>query len=490
MKKDFKKEINKYDVVVIGAGSGGLNIAGFMNKAGFSVLLIDKNDENIGGDCLNTGCVPSKALIHIAKEIKNGKKTKKFYSDENYSEKKNEFDVDIKKVTDYIKSKQNIIREHENAEYFKSQGIDVVLGEAKFDGKNSVKVNDGVYYGKKIILATGSRPRKLHLSGLENTSVFTNENIFDIDFLPKHMVVIGGGPIGVEIGQAFASLGSKVSILARGFLGKEDKEISSILKEILQKEAIDIYTNTKTKKVDKTDNDKEDCIVFEDSDGVEQRIKTDAILVSIGRILNVDNLNLEKAGIELDNRGKIVVDKYLRTTNKDVITIGDIAGNFMFTHAAELHASVIINNLFSPIKKKFNGDKMSWVTYTDPEIATFGLSEKQLIERNIKYSVLEKSFTDDDRAIVTETDNGKMKLFVDDRGKVLGGTMIGENAGELIQELILLNSEEMPIDSLTRKIYPYPVATRINRSIALSFLSKKLTPFTKKIFSFMFKIKN
>lgn len=462
---------NIFDVIIIGAGSGGLNIAGFMNTAGFKVLLIDKSDENIGGDCLNTGCVPSKALLHFAK-------TKRLSGESN---------IDIKEVTDYIKRKQNIIREHENADYFRKKGMTVVLGEAKFFDKNSVVVDGEIYTSKKIVLATGSRPRPLNIPGFENLNTFTNENIFDISYLPKKLVVIGGGPIGIELGQAFNNLGSDVTILTHGFLDKEDPEIASILKTQLEIEGIKIFTNTKIINATKIANSDNSEIVYKNDGGQEIHLENDAVLISVGRVLNVENLDLEKAKIEMTDHGKLRIDTRLRTTNKNVVAIGDVAGNFIFTHAAELHASVIINNYFSPIKKKFNGDKMSWVTYTSPEVATFGLSEKELVKRNIKHKILRKNLSEDDRSIVEENE-GLLKVFVNSKGKVLGGTMIAPNAGELIQELILLNSEGMKIDSLARKIYPYPTAARINRSLALSFMSEKLTSNAKKVLKFIFKI--
>ena len=474
---------NKFDVIVIGAGAGGLNIAGFMNTAGFKVLLIDKSDENIGGDCLNTGCIPSKSLLHFSK-------TKHFYKDANF---------DIKQATDYIKDKQNIIREHENAEYFRNKGITVVFGEAKFADRNSVVVGDEIYTSKKIVLATGSKPRYINIPGIENVNIFNNENIFNISYLPKKLIIIGGGPIGVELGQAFNNLGSNVTILTHRFLHKEDKEVVSILRKKLEGEGIKIYTNIKIEKIVKSkcsdfESGKIAEIIYTDEKEVENKIETDAVLFSAGRTLNIKNLDLEKAGIELENveteldeNKKLKIDNKFRTTNKNVVAIGDVAGNFMFTHAAELHASVIINNYFSPFKKKFNGDKMSWVTYTSPEIATFGLSENELKKRNIKHKILRKNLSEDDRSIVDEND-GLLKVFVSPKGKVLGGTMVSKNAGELIQELILLNSEDMKIDVLANKIYPYPTATRINRSIALSFLSEKLTPKTKKVLKFLFKI--
>lgn len=458
----------KYDIICIGAGSGGLNIASFMNKAGFKVLLIDKKDETIGGDCLNFGCVPSKALIHVSRMAHEAKESSEFGL-------KAEGKIDLKKVMDYVKSKQDVIREHENAHYFRKRGMDVELGEAKFVSEDSISINGKTHTAKNIILATGSRPRELKIPGVEKVNYQTNETIFQLEKLPEKFVVIGGGPIGIELGQAFSRLGSKVTILERGnqFLPKESKEIANVLLKQLEKEGITVMFNTSTKEF------KDEHTLVIEQDGEEKEIEFDEALVSIGRVLNIENLDLEKAGIEVDN-GRIKVDAQLRTTNRKVLLCGDVAGSYQFTHAAELHAGVIISNFFSPLKKKLNNDKLSWVTYTSPEIATFGLSEKQLQEREEEYEKLSIDFHDDDRAIVDDFTGGVLKLFLVDN-RIAGGSMVAMNAGELAQELILAMSSDLDIKHIFNKIYPYPTASRINKKIISTYFSKKLTPFSKKV---------
>ncbi len=463
-----------FDIIVIGAGSGGLNIAGFMNRVGLKVLLVDKSDENIGGDCLNFGCVPSKALIHIARLVKNSHDAKKFGIEITGN-------VDMTKVRNYIKDKQSIIREHENAEYFRSIGMTVVLGSAKFVSKNEVEVGGVTYKSKKIVISTGSRPRQLSIKGSEKLNIYTNEEIFDIEKLPKRLLVIGGGPIGLEIGQAFNYLGSHVSVLHRSdkLLPKEDIEIANIFTDNLKREGVEFYFNSEIKEI--LDNNE----VLINNDGKEIKPLFDAIFVAIGRELNTEGLELEKAGIEMDGR-KIKVDKYLRTTNKNVYLCGDIVGGHQFTHAAELHAGVILNNFFSPVKKKYSPDKLSWVTYTNPEIATFGLSENELNKKGTKYKTLNSDFKEDDRAIVDDFGEGKTKLFVSNKGTLLGGTMIAPNAGELFQELVLLNNSGLKISNIFNKIYPYPTATRINKRVVSQHFAEKLTAFNKKVLKFLF----
>lgn len=463
-----------YDIIAIGAGSGGLNIAGFMNKAGFKTLLIDKSDKTIGGDCLNFGCVPSKALIHISRLIHNSNSVAEFGV-------KTTGKVDIKKVMEYIKSKQEIFRKHESAAWFKSLGMDVALGKAQFAGPNSVKVNNKTYTGKKIVLATGSSPRKLELPGIEKVDYLTNETIFDIDYLPKKFLIIGGGPIGIELGQAFNRLGSEVHILEHGpkFLPKESSEISEVLHKQLEKEGMKFHFNTTP-----TEFSSSKELIIKNSKGKNETISFDAVLISIGRQINTQGLDLEKADIQMDGR-KIKVNEYLQTTNKNVFCCGDIAGSYQFTHAAELHAGVIISNFFSPIKKKLTNDHLSWVTYTNPEIATFGLNEKQLEERNIEYEKLELGFDEDDRAIVDEYTDSKVVLYIS-KDKLVGGSMVAPGAGELFQELVLTNSAKLDIKHLFNKVYPYPTASRINKKIISTYFSKKLTPKAKKILQFLY----
>ena len=464
----------KYDIIIIGAGAGGLNVAYGAHGIGLKVLLIDKEDRTIGGDCLNYGCVPSKALIHVAQLVRDGKESNRFGVSSSGI-------VDIGKVMEYVTNKQDTIRTHENATYLRKQGIDVVLGSVSFVGATSVTLEGTIYSAKKVIIATGSRPRKLELKGIEKVKTFDNENIFSITTLPKNMVIIGTGPIGLEIGQAFSAFGTKVAIIGPALLEKEDPDIVSVLQERLLQDSIDLFLGYKPMEVKD-----ETTLVIQNEKGETKEVLFDMLFVSIGRALNVENLGLEKAGIKLNERGGIIVDKYLRTTNKDVLVCGDVAGNYMFTHASELHASVILHNLFSPFKKALQTDAMSWVTYTYPEIATFGLSGKELTKRGVVYETIEQEFKDSDRAIVDEHRFGKVKLHIDKEGIVLGGSVIGHNAGEIVQELMLLQANKMKISSLLKKVYPYPTASRVNRTLALSQLKKRLTNANKSILRLLF----
>lgn len=465
-----------FDLIVIGAGSGGLNIPGFMNRAGFSVLLIEASEENIGGDCLNTGCVPSKALIHIARTVKTSRDASRFGI-------RTEGAVDMKEVAGYIDSKKEHIRAHENKAYFESIGIKVVIGRARFASRQSVLVGNETYSAKRIVLATGSKPRPYTVPGIEAVDVLTNESIFDLQTLPERLLVVGGGPIGIELGQALGHLGSKVTFIVKEerILPREDEALAKVLQEKMEQEGITFHFAAEILRIEDGTT-----AVIKTSSG-EERVVFDRMLVAIGRTLHTDGLDIEKAGIEPDERGGIRVNEYLETTNPKVLLCGDIVGQHQFTHAAELHAAVIIRNFFTPFfKKKLDTRSLSWVTYTTPELATFGQSEKALADAHVPYQVLEQSFEEDDRAIVDETTYGRVKLFVSPKGQLLGGSMVAPHAGELIQELILAQTAGLNISALFAKIYPYPTASRINKRAVSQAYVKKLTPLVRKVFKMLY----
>jgi pyruvate/2-oxoglutarate dehydrogenase complex dihydrolipoamide dehydrogenase (E3) component len=473
---------NIYDIIVIGAGSGGLSVGLTMNKLGFKVLMIAKTDKEIGGDCLNDGCVPSKALIHVARIAHAAKTASHFGLEVNGK-------IDIKKAIEYVYSRQEIIREHEDAKALRNQGINVALGKAKFVSDKQVDVEGIVYEGKKIVIATGSFPVKLKIPGKELVKYYDNKSIFHIDDLPDRLLVIGGGPIGIEMAQAFSRLGTKVSVVhnQRMILQHDETSVAEVLYKNLQHEGIEFYMEAITELFSSANE-----AVLKLKNGDTKNVAFDAVFVGIGRKLFLDTLQLSNAGIEVKDK-KIVRDKYLRTTNKNVFVCGDIAGDLMFSHAAEFHARLLLNNFFSPIKKKLNNDHMSWVTFTDPELATFGLNEKQIKDRGINYEKLEQDFIGDDRAITDNYQYAKIILYISKgsllkKEKILGGTMIAPNAGELIQELILANTLGLSISSIFNKIYPYPVATRVNQQLIVKHKQKSLTSGLKKLLQVAFKI--
>lgn len=460
-------ESKQYDIIIIGGGSAGLGALGMAQEFGWNPLMIDREEANIGGDCLNFGCVPSKALIHIAKQFYGARKANKFGL-------KVEGKADMEQILDYVHSKQAVIRHHESADYIRSQGVDLKIGVASFVDEETLKVGEEYFTSPRIIIATGSRPRHIPFKGIDQVKVYTNENLFyDMKSLPERMLVVGGGPIGCEMAQTFQRFGSQVTIIdmADRLLSKEKEEYSHILADQLREEGVTIINNAKLQEFISANSAKIDV----KNEG-EKELEFDVVLMAIGRALNLEDLELEKAKIETDERGKMVLDEYLRTTNKRVFASGDAAGMYQFSHGAELHTKLLKHNFQSNFSKKHDADNLSWVTFTQPEIATFGLTEDYLKENKIEYWRQDQDFSKDDRAIVDEYTYGKITLFLtpktfwNKKRKIIGGSIIAPNAGELMQELTLAMEAELPIDAIYDKLYAYPVASRINQQTIMGVI--------------------
>jgi len=455
-----------HDIIVIGAGSGGLTTAIFMQREGFRVLLVDRTKESFGGDCLNYGCVPSKALISLSKSYRG--------TGEN----------DIKTILDTVKKRQNIIRTHENPDYLQSIGIDIAIGDAVFTGKTSIEVDGTSYSAKKIVIATGSRPRPLTIPGSGLPPTYTNESVFSMTQLPKEFVFIGGGPIAIELGQAFNRLGSHVTIIQSSdrILPREDPEVSQLIRDVLEADGVTIITNAAVQEI------KDGGLIIKTGDDELRTINADAVFVAIGRIPNLEQLQLNKAGIKQDDKGSVVLDSTLRTTNKAVFVIGDAAGKEMFTHVAELQAQLVLRNFFSPFKKSYQSEKLGWTTFTDPEVSTFGLSKQQLGKAHMAFEEVSVSLADDDRAITEDATNGFLKIFVSKKGHILGGTMVGNRSGEVTSELLLMMHSNISLGAVLSKPFPYPISSRVIQTAAREFSAKTLySSRTQRLLHFLYR---
>jgi pyruvate/2-oxoglutarate dehydrogenase complex dihydrolipoamide dehydrogenase (E3) component len=474
-----------YSIIVIGAGAGGLGVAIGMAKFGFKVLLIEKDKSNFGGDCLNTGCIPSKALLHVAQQIHQARQAAHFGLATNGQ-------LDFAKVMAYVHKKQAAIRAHESAEYLEeNEGVETLIGEARFSGKNTVTVNGKDYQAKNILVATGSKPRQLNVPGMQKTAVYTNEALFSLQALPQQLLVVGSGPIGIEMGQAFSRMGSAVTIIDKGtgIMAKERPEISALLQNRLEAEGISFRFKT-------------ELVAFKDAHTAvlkspqgQEELPVSATLLAIGREIKYDALNLPAAGIKTDAKGWPVLDDYLRSaTNKKVAFAGDAAHNLLFSHAAELHTTVLLTNYFTPapFKKKFKTDDFSWVTFTDPEVATFGLSENSLMERGFAYEKIDFDFSGDDRAIASDYEYGRLILFTKKNwlnprnGKILGGTVIAPQAGEMIQELIMAKQQGLGAGALFNKTYPYPTQSRVHKIALVEKFASNIAPYIKKAMQWLY----
>ncbi len=478
--------MKKYDIIVIGAGSAGLGNAGMANALGLKTLMIEEHENNFGGDCTNFGCVPSKALIHVAKLFHGARKAQD-YGLQILGK------ADMKKVLAYIHKHQAHIKAEEDAEHHRQAGIDVEIGRARFTDKKTIEVNGKQFTARKILLCTGSSPRYLNIPGIEKVTTYTNETLFfDCQELPAQLLVIGGGAIGCEMAQAFQRLGSQVTIVDRGerLLGKERPEISAILGDVFKEEGIKVIHEATVKSFENGE------AIIETKDGTTQRVGLDVVLMAVGRVVNVKDMGLEKAGIALTDRGRIKVNDYFQSTNKKVYVLGDGAGKYMLSHGAEKMVKLLWRNMLNPLfKKKDKTHDLSWVTFTDPEVATFGYSEEQMNKKRILYYRQDQTFSEDDRAIVDEYPYGRMSVWTNRFGAledrtIKAATMIAPKAGDLIQELQLAAEAGVPIGKMANRVYPYPVASRINQKTILGITDKAFGKNKRRFAKFMFKLWN
>ncbi len=452
-----------FDLIVIGAGSAGLGLALFMARAKLRVLLVDRTAADVGGDCLNHGCVPSKALIHAARQVHRARQAGRFGLHVSGA-------VDLGQVMDYIQERQSIIRAHENPDYLRSLGVVVEIGEPVFVGEREVRVNGTIYRGRKLVIATGSRPRPLRVPGTEHAPLRTNQHIWDVRQLPARLLVVGGGPNGVELAQAMQRLGSQVTLVHRGprLLEKEDLAISAVLLARLRAEGLTVHLEAEVQDFPAPTRAR-----IQPKNSEAFTLDFDLGYVALGREVDFAGLRPGAAGVAVDAHGHLQLNEYLQTTNPAVFAAGDAANSFKFSHAAELHVRLLLFNFFSPLKRKLSYEHFSWVTFTDPEVAHFGLDEAALQKQGVAYERWETDFADDDRAVVDDYRDGRLLLFIEkkwlpipgQKRRILGGAMVAPGAGELVQELILANASGLGVSALFDKVYPYPVAARINQKL-------------------------
>ena len=448
----------KYDICVIGAGSGGLSVAAAAASFGQKVVLIEKGE--MGGDCLNTGCVPSKSLLAAAKHAHS------FRSGEAFGIKAVEPQVDFAKVNDHVKGVIATIAPHDSVERFEGLGVKVIKAHASFISRDTVEAGSERIRARRFVISTGSSPAAPPVPGLDKVDYLTNENIFELRQLPQRLLIIGGGPIGMEMAQAHARLGSKVTVFeAFTPLGKDDPEHTAIVLERLRAEGIEILAGAKITNVSQSKTGVK--IEIEGKDGKPETISGTHLLVAAGRKPNIDGLGLETAGIKAERFG-ITVDKGLRTTNPKVYAIGDVAGGLQFTHVAGYHAGLVVKNILFRLPVTAKTDHVPWVTYTAPELAHVGLNQKMATDQNIDHKVLKWSFAENDRAVAENATYGLVTAIIAKNGKILGCTITAPNAGELIQPWALAISSKLKIKAMTDQIVAYPTWGEVNRRVAIT----------------------
>lgn len=468
-------QVRHYDLAVIGAGSGGLSVAAGAAMLGVKVVLLERG--KMGGDCLNYGCVPSKSLLASSKAAHIYKLADRYGLDFNKPH------IDMQDVAAHVHGVIDAIAPHDSVERFTSLGVRVVQEDAHFIDAKTIQAGNNKITANRIVIATGSSPVIPDINGLKRVKFYTNETIFDLTEKPKHLIVIGGGPIGCELAQAFLLLGVKVTLLARSeILPRDERDLAGILRSRLMAQGLSLLEHIKINRVRSDDG----VIQVEvEKEGLADTIKGSHLLVATGRQANVDGLGLEKAGIEY-SAGGITVDQRLRTTNKKVFAIGDVVGGYQFTHMANYHAGIVIRNALFKLPAKVDYSAVPWVTYTDIELAHAGLLRADALKQDPNAKVLDLKLSAIDRAQTDREVEGKIKVIVNKKGRVLGVSIIGPHAGELLLPWIMLIREKKTLRSLTDATVPYPTYSELSKRVASEFYKDKLfSPFVKRMVKFL-----
>jgi pyruvate/2-oxoglutarate dehydrogenase complex dihydrolipoamide dehydrogenase (E3) component len=476
---------SRYHLVVIGGGSGGLVVAVGAAQLGARVALVEK--KALGGDCLYTGCVPSKTLIRSARFAADVRRARDF----GFAPTQLHFeDGSFAAITDRVQRVVKHIGKHDSPDRFRKMGIEVIFGTPRFVSAKEVEVElaEGatrrIVSGRRFCIATGSRPAIPIIEGLEETGFLTNEDVFQLKSLPRSLIVLGGGPTGLELGQSFARFGSEVTIVEMGdrLLPREDEEVSALMESVLRSEDMGILLNAKVVQARIADGHKK---VTVDQGGRFHELDTEEILVATGRLPNTEGLNLEAAGVKYDKQ-KILTDDYLSTSSPNIFAVGDVTGHFPFTHMAAYEAAVVVRNalFFWPLTEKADFRVVPWAIFTDPEVGRVGLTEREALERyGLKETrILSIPFTENDRANTDNETKGFLKLICKARNnEILGAHLVGVQAGELIHEIVLAMKHRVPATSLGTLIHAYPTRIQVNQRAGHEAMRGRLTPLAKKV---------
>lgn len=465
----------KPDLCVIGGGSGGLSVAAAAAQLGVSVVLIEKG--KMGGDCLNYGCVPSKALIAA------GKRAQAMRHPEKFGITGVEPQIDAAKVNAHVHDVIGAIAPHDSVERFSGMGVRVIEAPGKFIDAKTVEAGGHMIRARRFVISTGSSPSAPPIPGIEKVSFFTNETIFNNKRTLPHLLVIGGGPIGMELAQAHRRLGSEVTVLeAFTPLGKDDPELTAVVLKQLEAEGVNILSGIRVENLERSKTGVRANILVDDQ---PQQIEGSHLLVAAGRAPNVDGLELEKAGIDFDKRG-IKVSTKLKTSNSRVYAIGDVSGGLQFTHMAGYHAGLVIRNALFRLPVKVSTSAIPWVTYTDPELAHVGLTEEQARKSHSKVQVLRWPYSENDRAQAERATEGFIKVVAGKGGRILGVTIVGEHAGELIQTWVLAITKKMKVKDMTSIVVAYPTLSEISKRAAYTYYFPSLTnPWIGRVIRFL-----
>jgi len=466
------KPAGRYNLVVIGAGTAGLVTAAGAAGLGAKVALVERG--LMGGDCLNVGCVPSKGVISAARAAASIKDAKKF------GVQVQDAQIDFAAVMERMRRLRAGISHHDSAQRFTDLGVDVFLGEASFSGHDNVEVAGQTLRFRRAVIATGARAAELPIPGFQAAGVLTNETVFSLTDLPRRMAVIGAGPIGCEMAQAFARLGSKVTLVERSdrILHRDDREAAQIVQESLERDGVDIRLRTDIVRIAAEDAGK--IVHVKPADSDEESLQVDEILIGVGRQPNVEGLNLEQAGVEYDQREGVKVDDHLQATNSRIYAAGDICSKLKFTHAADFMARIVIQNALFMGRRKISALIVPWCTYTSPELAQIGLTENEAAQQNIEIDTFSQPLAEVDRAILDGETEGFVKILVKKGSdKILGATIVAEHAGDMIGALSIAMTNGIGLGKIANSIHPYPTQAEAIRKVGDLYNRTRLTPKVK-----------
>lgn len=455
-----------YDLGVIGGGAAGLTVAAGAGQLGVKVLLIEKEDK-LGGDCLHYGCVPSKTLIRTARVRHLMGRAGDFGLPE-----VDLAPVDYAKVAKRIKEVIDIIQVHDSVERFNSLGAEVRFGEARFMDAHTISLNGGKVSARSWVIATGSSPSAPPIQGLDDVPYLTNVDVFSLQELPESLVVLGGGPIAVEMAQSFQRLGSNVTVIQRSnqILSREDEDMARYVMEGMQEDGVRFILGSKVNEVRKADGGVE---VLLESGGENITVSASQLLVAMGRRTNTAGMGLEDIGVQVE-RGAVVVDARMRTSVSNIYAAGDVTGKYLFTHAAGYEGGIVVSNAVFRLPRKADYTWLPWCTYTDPELASVGMNEKAAQKAGINYKTVVEEFSSSDRALAEGEGRGRIKLVLNEKGKPIGCQIAAVHAGELLSEWVAAVNGKVGLATLAGAIHPYPTMSEMNKKVAGKLLGEKL----------------
>lgn len=466
----------RYNLVVIGAGTAGLVTAAGAAGLGAKVALIERH--LMGGDCLNVGCVPSKALIRASRTAAEARRAGEFGVSV-----PDGVSVDFPAVMERMRRLRAGISRHDSARRFTELGVDVFLGEGRFVDHGTIRVGERTLRFKKAVIATGGRAADLPIPGLTESGYLTNETVFSLTELPARLAVIGAGPIGCEMAQAFARFGAHVTHFetAQQILTREDRDAAEIIQRALVADGVELMTSSNIKEI--KSNGSEKTIAFE-REGAWRECVVDEILIGVGRAPNVEGLNLEAAGVDYDSRSGVRVDDRLRTTNANVFAAGDICFPYKFTHTADFQARIVIRNALFFGRAKASSLTIPWCTYTDPEIAHVGMYAHQAENAGVEIQTFVQPLDEVDRAVLDGEDEGFVKIHLKaGSDKILGATIVAAHAGEMISEISLAMAAGVGLKKIAETIHPYPTQAEAIRKIGDQYNRTRLTPLVQSLFT-------